>query len=128
MILIAKWIVVLFGVFLICTGFLMLMNPNKARRIISKAGSTILINYTEITIRMIPAIALILYSDYSKFAEAFKVFGWFMLITSLVLYFVPRKMHHNFSLKASKLLSPNLLRIIAPFSLLFGSLIIYAVI
>lgn len=106
----------------------MLVNPNKARRIISKAGSTNLINYSEITIRMIPALALILYSDYSKFPEAFKIFGWFMLATSMVLYFVPRKMHHNFSLKASEKLTPNLMRIIAPFSLLFGSLIIYAVI
>ena len=128
MIQIAQWIVVLFGVFLICTGFLMLMNPNKARRIISKAGSTNLINYSEITIRMIPAIALIIYSDYSKFPEVFKILGWFMLATSIVLYFVPRKIHHNFSLKASEILTPNLMRIIAPFSLLFGSLIIYAVI
>ena len=47
---IAKLIVLLFGVFIILVGLLMLFNPKKARQILRKAGSTPLINYTEITI------------------------------------------------------------------------------
>ena len=93
---ISKWIVLLFGSFIIFIGFVMLFNPKKARETIRKAGSTNFINYAEITSRLIPAVALILYSDISKYPEAFKVFGWIMLITSLVLYIVPRKIHHQF--------------------------------
>ncbi len=126
MIITVEWIVVLFGIFIILAGFLMLFAPKKARQTLRKAGSTNLINYAEITIRMIPAIALILYSDFSKFPEFFKILGWFMLITSLILYIVPRKMHHNYSLKSADILKPIYFQLISPLSFLFGYLLIYS--
>ncbi len=122
---IAKWVVILFGIFIIFIGFIMLINPKKARVTLRKAGSTNFINYAEITIRLIPAIALILYSDFSKFPEAFKIFGWIMLITSLVLYAVPRKIHHKFSMKSADILKPIYFQLISPFAFIFGVLIIY---
>jgi len=127
MIAIAKWTVILFGVFIIFAGFLMLFAPAKARETLRKAGSTNFINYAEITIRMIPAIGLILYSDYSKYPDIFKIFGWFMLGTSLVLYFVPRKLHHSYSLKSADILKPLYFRMLSPFAFIFGSAIIYSV-
>ncbi len=123
---VAKWIVILFGIFIILAGLLMLLAPKKARQTLRKAGSTNLINYAEITIRMIPAITLILYSDFSKFPKFFKILGWFMLITSLILYIVPRKMHHNYSLKSADILKPIYFQLISPLSFLFGYLLIYS--
>ena len=125
MIIIAKWTVIIFGIFLILVGFLMLFSPIKAREILRKAGSTHVINYAEITIRMIPAAALVLYADFSKFPEFFKILGWFMLATSFVLYFVPRRIHHNYSLKCAEILKPLYFQLISPFSMLFGSALIY---
>ena len=58
---IAKWTLILFGVFFIFVGGLMLFKPKVARATLRKAGSTNLINYGEITIRMIPATALIIF-------------------------------------------------------------------
>lgn len=127
MIIVAKWMVILFGVFLIGAGFLMLFNPKKARSILQSAGSTNFINYAEITIRIIPAVSLILYSDFSKYPFPFKLLGWFMLVTSLILYFIPRKMHHKFSLKSADILKPLYFQLISPFSVLFGLAIIYNV-
>ncbi len=127
MTIIAKYIVILFGIFLIGVGLLMLLNPVKAREYLRQAGSTNLINYTEITIRMIPAAGLVLYSEFSKFPELFKYFGYFMIMTSLVLYFVPRRLHHRYAMLCADLLSPNLIRITSPFSILFGTGIIYSV-
>lgn len=126
--LIAKWTTVIFGLFFICTGLLMLINPEKANQILRKAGSTNFINYAEITIRIIPAVALILSADNSKYPEIFKLFGWFMLLTSLVLYFVPRQLHHNFSVKAASILKPLYFQFLAPFAFVIGMLIIYSVI
>lgn len=125
MIIIAKWTVIIFGMFLILVGFLMLFSPIKAREILRKAGSTNVINYAEITIRMIPAAALVLYADFSKFPEFFKILGWFMLATSFVLYFVPRRIHHNYSLKCAEILKPLYFQLISPISMLFGSALIY---
>ncbi len=127
-ILIAKWTIIAFGVFFIITGFLMLSAPQKARQILRKAGSTNFINYPEITIRLVPATALILSADISKFPEVFKIFGWFMLCTSLVLYLVPRHIHHNFSLKAADFLKPLYFQLISPFAFLFGAALIYCVV
>jgi hypothetical protein len=59
----AKWVIISFGIFIFFSGFLMLFNPTHARVTLRKAGSTNFINYAEITIRLIPAIALIVYSD-----------------------------------------------------------------
>lgn len=127
MLLMSKWIIIAFGIFLTGAGFLMLFAPKKANAILRKAGSTNFINYAEITIRIIPAVSLILYSDYSKYPLPFKIFGWFMLATSLVLYFVPREMHHNFSLRCADILKPLYFQLISPFSVLFGIVIIYCV-
>lgn len=128
MVAIAKWTVIFFGIFLIYAGFLMLFAPKKARDILRKAGSTNFINYAEISIRMIPAAGLILSADFSRFPEFFKLLGWFMLLTSLLLYFVPRQLHHQYSLKSAEILKPLYFQLISPFSFLFGSSLIYAVI
>lgn len=124
---IAKWTIIAFGIFFIGVGFIMLLAPKKAGQILRKAGSTNFINYAEITIRMIPAAALILAADISKYPQVLKIFGWFMLCTSLVLYFVPRQIHHNFSLKAADILKPFYFQLISPFAFIIGAAIIYSV-
>jgi len=124
---IGKWIVILFGIFFICVAGVMLIKQTIARETLRKAGSTNFINYAEITTRMIPAIGLILVADNSKFPDIFKIFGWFMLITSFVLYFVPRRLHHDFSNKCADILKPLYFQLISPFSFLIGILIIYCV-
>ncbi|RAJ27890.1 hypothetical protein LX77_00464 [Gelidibacter algens] len=126
-ILIAKWVVIFFGIFIIFIGFIMLTNPIRARNTLRKAGSTNIINYAEITLRLIPAIALIVCSELSKFPIAFKIFGWIMLITSLILYIVPRKLHHRFSMKSADMLKPFYFQLISPLAFLFGGLILYNV-
>ena len=126
-IVIAKWTVIIFGIFIMLVGFLMLFAPQKAREILRKAGSTNVINYTEITLRMIPAAALVLVADFSKFPVFFSVLGWFMLATSMVLYLVPRSMHHQYALRSAEMLSPLYLRLISPLSMFFGGMLIYAV-
>ena len=123
----AKYTIILFGGFFIFVGLIMLINPQKARGILRKAGSTNFINYAEITLRMIPAVALILAADISKYPTVFKIFGWFMLCTSFVLYFVPRQIHHNFSTKAANILKPFYFQLISPFAFVIGILLIYSV-
>lgn len=124
---VAKYIVILFGIFLVGVGLLMLLNPDKARAYLKKAGSTNLVNYLEITIRMIPAASLILYAEYSKFPEISMYFGWFMIGTSVILYFIPRRLHHRYALICAKVFTPNRIKLTSPFSILIGIAIIYSV-
>ena len=124
---IARWTLIAFGIFFICVGGVMLFKPKTARETLRKAGSSNLINYAEITIRMIPAAALIIFSDYSKYPDFFKLLGWFMLINSFALYFVPRKLHHNYSNKCADILKPFYFQLISPFSIIIGIMIIISV-
>lgn len=124
MVSVSRYIVLAFGLFFICIAFVMSFAPRKANQILRKAGSTNLINYAEIGIRMIPAAALIIYSDYATYPMAFKVAGYFMLTTSLVLFCIPRRSHHAFSLQSAQILKPLYLRIIAPFAFAIGAAII----
>ena len=128
MLLIAKWIIIGFAAFFIFAGMVMLFMPEYARKTLRKAGSTNFINYAEITLRMIPATALILYADFSKFPVGFKIFGWMMLLTSLILYFVPRQLHHRFSLKAADILKERYFQLVAPFAFLGGLFLIYCIV
>lgn len=122
---IAFYIVLLFGAFFIFCGTLMLLAPERARNTIRKAGSTNLINYGEISIRMIPAAAMVVLADFSKFPAPFEIMGWFMLATSLVLFFVPPKLHNAFSNKGADKLNPLLIRILSPIAVTAGLLVIY---
>lgn len=122
---IAKWVVIFFGIFIIFVGFVMLFTPLIARSILKKAGSTTLINYAEITIRLIPAVAMIRSSGLSRFPIAFEIFGWIMLLTSLILYVIPRQLHHEFSMKSVDFLKPIYFQFISPFAFLLGLFILY---
>lgn len=123
---IAKWTVFLFGLFIILCGFLMLFKPQKARTILRLFASTNLINYTEITLRMLIGIAIIIYSAFCKHPSLFNVFGWFLFVTAIILFLVPRKIHHRFSLKSAEIIKPSYFRLISPFAFLFGGFIIYS--
>ncbi|HRF65774.1 MAG TPA: hypothetical protein PK850_07435 [Ignavibacteria bacterium] len=123
----AKWIVVLFGVYIVFCGVIMLVKPAKARELLRKAGSTNLINNGEITFRMILSLGLILAAELSRFPNIFSVTGWFMLFSSFILYLIPRKLHQSFSLKFAEFLTPNRFRILSPITFLLGSFILYGI-
>lgn len=120
-------IIILFGLFIIMVGILMLFNPQKARSILRKAGSTNLINYGEITLRIVPALSMVLYSEDSLYPNVLKYFGGFMILTSLVLYCIPKEYHHAYAVKSAEILKPKIVRGLSIVSFLFGAAVIYSV-
>lgn len=127
MLLLAQYIIILFGIFFFFAGIVMLFKPSRFRQWVRMAGSTNFINYAEITLRLIPAAAMFYYAEETKFSVVFKIFGGFMMITSFVLYFVPRHHHHQLSLKFATFLKPFYFQLISPLAFLIGLFILYAV-
>ncbi len=123
---VALWLVILSGVWLIAVGMLALASPKTALRYLAKMASTHFINYLEITLRMLWGLALLAYAESSKFPTIFWVFGLLLVVTSAVLYFIPRSWHAAYAVWWSKKLSPLTVRIAAAFSLAFGLFLIYA--
>ena len=126
--LVSKYIIICFGLFLIYSGFLMFLNPEKVRTIVGKAGSTILINYGELIIRLVLGISFVITSKTNTYEQYFTIFGYFLIISAVILMLTPMKTHHKFSTKAAETLKPIYLRICAPFSVSFGILILIAII
>ncbi|WP_320815542.1 hypothetical protein [Flavobacterium sp.] len=124
---IAKCIIVLFGLFLVYAGFLMFFKPERVREIIGKAGSTYFINYTELGIRLIIGIAFLISSLFSIYELQFKVIGYFLMTSALLLMLVPIKTHNNFAKNAAAKLKPIYLKICAPFSIFLGTLLLIAI-
>lgn len=122
---IARGTVILFGLFIICVGFLMLFAPQEARKTLKAAASTNFINYAEIILRMVPATGLIVYAGSSRYPVALQLFGWTMLATSVVLLFIPRRLHHAYALQCAEVLQPAYIRLLAPIAFLLGSAIVY---
>lgn len=125
---ISKIVLLIFGFFLILSGFLMLFKPFYVKKAISKAGSTYLINYTELGIRLLIGIAFLYSGLLSVYDCYFTIIGYFLIFSALLLMLVPIKSHNSFSRKASDFLTPIYLKILGPFSVFIGTLLIYIII
>lgn len=120
----SHFIVILFALFLIFSGYLMFFKPEIVRKMIAKAGSTYLINYSELVVRLLIGIAFYTVSLLSIYELFFSVFGCFLIGSALMLMLVPIKIHNQFSRKASEFLKPTYLKFIAPISLISGLLVL----
>ena len=103
----------------------MLFSPQRVRGILRQFASTDLINYSEISLRLIVGVSLIISGNDSRYPIFSQILGWFMTITALVLYIIPRIIHYNFSLQSADRLKPLYIRLLAPLAFLFGGFIIY---
>lgn len=124
----SKYILFLFGAFFIVVGFIMFLKPETVRNTIRKAGSTRFINFAELLTRMIPGAAFVFYADYSPYRLIFKMIGFFIILSSVVILLVPRKIHHAFSNQCAAILKPFYLKLIAPISVLLGIVLISLII
>ena len=125
---VAQWLVILSGIWLIAVSILMFVSPQTALRHLSKMASTNFINYLEITLRMIWGIALVQYAKFSQFPEVLRSFGLLVVITSAVLFFIPRKWHARYAVWWSNKLAPPFVRIASSLSLVLGVFLIYSVV
>lgn len=122
----AQWLIILFGVWIIAVGLLMLIKPQAALRYLGKAASTHAINILEITWRLIAGIALAIYAEHSKFPDVFRVLGYFIIATSALLYFVPRRWHARYAVWWAENLPASLVRFASFFAFAAGAFLIYA--
>jgi hypothetical protein len=124
---VAYVLLVLSGTWLIGVAVFIVVRPRVALTYLGKMASTNLINYTEISFRMISGLAFLQYADLSRYPQLFYICGWFLVITSGILFLIPRKWHAGYAVYWSEKLTPVLLRIAAPFSFVAGVFLIFAV-
>ena len=126
MTLVSQAIVILAAIWLIGVSIFMFAMPQIALKYLAKFASTNMINYGEITLRMIAGVAFVQFAPHSKFPLSFQSFGWILIVTSAILYLVPRKWHSAYAVYWSDNLTPLMVRLVSPLSLVAGVFLIYA--
>lgn len=119
-------IITLFGAFLIGLCFVMLLKPEIGKKFLLAFASSAKAHYTEMTIRMIFGLSLILHESYDAYGSYIQLMGWVVVITTIGLLAFPWRWHHKF---AGKVIPPviRFMKLYALMLLIFGAILIWVV-
>lgn len=120
----ANAVVMTCAMFLILLGVTGLFKPEAAKRFLSALATSSKKHYLEIVIRIFVGVALLIYADSSPAPQVISIIGWVLIITSIILAFIPWRWHHQFAL----LTVPVALRfmpLIAFSALAMGGMLLY---
>lgn len=123
----ARWVIVAASLMLLFISILMVARPKLALHYLALMASTHLINYTELSLRLFWGVSMMHYAGVSRSPDFMKIFGIFLVVTSIVLLLLPRKWHAAYAVYWANTLSPLQVRLCAPISAIFGVFLIWAV-
>lgn len=123
-------VIVVGGVWLIGIALLMAARPNYCLQILGTMGARLeaanwRLHFTEQGLRLIAGAALILRSPFSKIPLLLWVFGWMIVVSSIIIMASPVRWHGAFATWWSRKLTPSMIRLLSPVSLLMGVGLMY---
>ena len=118
------------GAWLIGIALLMAALPSYCLRLLGMMGDRLeaadwRLHFTEQGFRLVAGAALIIRSPSSKMPLLLFVFGWMIVVSSLIIIASPVRWHGAFATWWSLRLTPSIIRILSPVSLLMGAGLIY---
>lgn len=90
-------IVLLAAIWLIGLAAVSLVKPERAKDFLHRFASSALTHFLEVFVRLIVGVAFVVYSSQMKFSVVVTGFGWMLILTTVVLFFVPWKLHRRFA-------------------------------
>jgi hypothetical protein len=111
--------------YFIVLGTAGLIAPSVAKRFLLGFASSASAHYSELLIRLMVGAALLIHAPKMLYADVFNVFGWLLIVTSVMLLPLPWRWHQRFVGKSV----PQALRylpVIGLCALAFGILLIVA--
>ena len=124
---IAYLLLLVSAAWLVSVSIFILVRPHLALSCLGKFASTNLINYTELSLRMISGFAFIQYADSTRHARIFFIFGCFLVVSAGILSLTPRRWHAAYASYWSRTLTPPMARVAASFSFVAGVLLLIAI-
>jgi hypothetical protein len=119
-------VVVLAAIYLIGVAAASFLAPRLAARFLDSFASSARAHLAEMAIRLLVGWAFILYSPQMLYGFAFRLFGWVLVVTSLLLLLVPWRWHHKFAQVAVRPLTRRVW-LFGVISLPLGGVILFAV-
>ena len=74
-----------------------LTKPSLAKRILNAFAATFQLHFLEMAVRIIIGAAMIFYAGNMKFPVFFHIFGIILIVTSIIMLFVPWRYHQRFA-------------------------------
>jgi hypothetical protein len=85
------------GLWLIGLGVWMALKPRQALAVLAAMGSSPLVHFGEMAVRTLIGAAVIGAAPASRAPMILTVFGGFLVVSALVLVFLPRRWHSAYS-------------------------------
>ncbi len=120
-------VIVAASLYLIVLGVSALIVPAQASRFLLGFAGSLKVHLVELSVRMVVGLALLIYAQQMFAPEVFELLGWMLIATTALLVVLPWRWHRQFA----ELAVPRAVRymsLIGPSSLIFGALILAAVI
>jgi hypothetical protein len=125
----ALLIIVAAGLWLGFVAVLCALKPDRALHYLALMGSTWRINITELGIRALIGLAMVVRAPLTAAPPLFEAIGWFLAATAAIILAIPRERHAAFSRRSAGLIPPWFAQwIVAPASLLGGIALVAAAI
>ncbi len=115
--------VLLTGLYFVGLAVVAFAAPDKAGRFLLSFAGTPFAHFLEMSLRLAMGAAFVIRAPLMMFPEAFKLFGWVLVVTTVCLLAVPWRWHRRF---AQRVVPQALrrLRLVAVVSLALGALVL----
>ena len=120
-------ITILFGLYLISLLIITLVKKQWVINYLSSFAGSAKAHYLEQLLRLIVGLALLVYSGEMLFPDAFRLFGWVIIVTTILLLIMPWKWHNRFGKWAIPFVTRNL-SLYAVSAAIMGLVMLYCVI
>lgn len=94
---IALGIVLAVAAYLLGLAAAALLYPEKARTFLGAFASSARAHYLEQAVRLVAAAGFLAYAPHMAFSHAFRVLGWILVVTTVLLLAVPWRWHQRFA-------------------------------
>jgi len=121
------YIILLFGIFLIFAGAVLIVSPDYIINHFKKYGDSFSLHFFAVLIRVILGIVFLIVASGSKYPLILQIFGWLAISAALVLSLIGREKFKSL-IKWTIKISPLFQRSMGFFAIILGCFFIYAVI
>lgn len=119
-------VVAAFGAYLLGLAVVIIAAPAVADRFLNAFASSARAHYMEQAIRLLVGVATINFSSSMWHEDAFRLFGWLVVVSTIGLLLIPWQWHHRF---ASRVMPPMIQRkwLLAAGASALGAFVLYSV-
>ena len=124
--LLAGSITTIFGLYLISLLIITLLNKERAINYFSSFVSSAKAHFFEQVLRLTVGISVLFFSESMLYSKGFEIFGWIVIISTIILILTPWTWHHKFGKWAIPFTIRNL-NFYAVSAAIFGMFILYCI-